>query len=130
MQGNSTFADGGSGIDLTPEGVVDCTTSPPGPNDYVACPVITAATTAAVSGTACGGCTIEVFVAQAGTGDAGHGEGATLLARTIAASNGTWSIAVVAGTLTSGDQVTATATTPSSTIAPKHPSLARTLSLA
>jgi len=118
VQGNSTFANGGLGIDLAPEGV-DCSTPPPGPNSYVQCPVIATATTTAVSGTACGGCTIEVFRARVGASDAGHGEGASLLARTLAASDGSWSIPVAAGALTSGDKVTATATTPSSTVPPQ-----------
>jgi hypothetical protein len=119
VQGNGTFANGGLGIDLAPEGVVDCSTAPPGPNDYVPCPVVMTATTTAVSGTACDGCTIEVFVARPGAGDAGHGEGATLLGRALAAGDGTWSISVAAGTLISGDRVTATATTPLSTVEPE-----------
>jgi hypothetical protein len=119
VQGNATFANGGLGIDLAPEGVVDCSTPPPGPNGYVPCPLITTATTLAVNGTACGGCTIEVFVAQAGLGDAGHGEGAKLLARTIATSNGAWGVPITTGALRSGDQVTAAATTPSSSVAPQ-----------
>src|SRR5205823_5562875 len=52
VQGNRTFANGGLGIDLAPTGV-DCSTTPPGPNDYVPCPVVTAASTSSVSGTAC-----------------------------------------------------------------------------
>ena len=119
VQGNVMFGNGGLGIDLAPRGVVNCSTPPPGPNGYAPCPVITTATTTAIHGRACGGCTIEVFVAQAGAGDAGHGEGARLLARTLAAGNGTWSIVVAAGALTSGKKVTATATTPLSTVVPQ-----------
>jgi hypothetical protein len=119
VQGNATFANDGLGIDLAPEGVVDCSTPPPGPNSYVPCPVIAMATTTSVGGTACGGCTIEVFRARTGAGDSGHGEGASLLGRTLAASDGSWSIPVEAGALTTGDKVTATATAPSSTVPPQ-----------
>jgi hypothetical protein len=115
IEGNSTFGNAGLGIDLAPRGAVDCSTPPPGPNDYVPCPAITSASTATVSGTACPGCIVELFVAQAGADDAGHGEGARFLARTFAAGNGAWAVAVPSGMLASGDQVTATATTPSST---------------
>jgi hypothetical protein len=119
VQGNATFANGGLGIDLAPEGVVDCSTPPPGPNGYVPCPVITSATTTAVAGTACAGCTVEVFVALAGTGDSGHGEGARLLGRAIAAGDGAWGVPVVPGALASGDQVTGTATTPLTAVLPQ-----------
>src|SRR5439155_19974889 len=98
---------------------VDCSTTPPGPNDYVPCPVIASAGTAAVSGTACPGCTVEVFVARPGAGDSGHGEGARLVGRTFAAGDGAWTVTVPAGTLASGDQVTATATTPPGTTPPE-----------
>jgi parallel beta-helix repeat protein len=116
IQGNSTFANNGLGIDLAPTGV-DCSTPPPGPNDYVMCPVITSASPTLVGGTACPGCTVEVFLARSGAGDAGHGEGAVLLVRTLAQGNGTWTAGVPSGSLGSGDRVTATATTPASTVA-------------
>jgi hypothetical protein len=116
VEGNSTFANAGLGIDLAPKAVVNCTTPPPGPNGYTPCPVIATASTAAVTGVACAGCTVEVFVAQPGSGDGGHGEGATLLVRTLAGGNGSWTVAIPAGTLSAGDQVTATATTPPSTV--------------
>jgi len=118
VEGNATFANGGLGIDLAPQGVIDCSTTPPGPNGYAACPVIGAATTTSVSGTACPGCTVELFRALAGTGDSGHGEGAKLVGRGLAASDGTWSVAVAPGAVGSGDQVTATATTPVGTVPP------------
>jgi hypothetical protein len=116
VQGNATFANGGLGIDLAPEGVVDCSTAPPGPNGYVPCPVITSASTTTVTGTGCPGCTIEVFRALVGAGDSGHGEGGKFLSRTVAAGNGAWSVSL---TLASGTQVTATATTAPSTVPPQ-----------
>jgi Right handed beta helix region len=119
VQGNSTSANAGLGLDLAPVGVVNCSTPPPGPNDYVPCPVLSAATATAVSGTACPGCTVEVFLAKADAGDSGHGEGARLLGRAIAAGNGQWSLTVTAGALHQGDLVTATATTPVGTTAPE-----------
>jgi parallel beta-helix repeat protein len=118
VEGNATFANSGLGIDLAPQGVIDCSTPPPGPNGYAPCPVIAAATTTSVSGTACPGCTVEVFLALQGVGDSGHGEGAKLVGRGLAASDGTWSIAVEPGALASGDQATATATTPVGTVPP------------
>jgi len=117
VQGNSTFANGGLGIDLEPAGIVNCTTSPPGPNGYLPCPVITSASTTTVQGTACPGCTVEVFLARAGAGDSGHGEGARLLVRVLAQGNGAWTATLPGGSVSSSDQVTATATTPASTVA-------------
>jgi parallel beta-helix repeat protein len=111
VEGNSIFANVGLGIDLAPTGVVDCTTAPPGPNDHTACPLITSATVGRVKGTACSGCRVEVYVTSSDAGDLGHGEGKTLLGATTAGTGGSWSLALAAGQVTSGQQVTATATT-------------------
>jgi kumamolisin len=106
---NMIFNNGGLGIDLYPEGTVDCATSTSGgPNDYLNCPIITLATPGQVSGTACAGCSVEVYVATNEADDQGHGEGKTFLGSAAADSNGNWSISVSLG---SGTQVTATATT-------------------
>src|SRR6266851_1840910 len=118
INGNSIFANGGGGfgglgIDLLPEGVVNCNTPPPGPNDYLPCPVITSATTKQVGGTACAGCLVEVFIATNEADDQGHGEGKTFLGRVTAASTGKWSLSLLTGQVTAGQQVTATATTTS-----------------
>jgi len=114
VQGNLIEANGGLGIDLAPAGTVNCASAPPGPNDYVACPVIATATTSTVAGHACAGCEVEVFVAAAAADDQGHGEGAALLATTTAAADGSWTVTLLAGQLPAGDAVTATATTPAS----------------
>ena len=118
INGNSIFANGGGGfgglgIDLLPEGAVNCTTPPPGPNDYLPCPIITSATTTKVSGTACTSCLVEVYIATNEADDQGHGEGKTLLGRVTAASTGKWSLSLWTGQVTAGQRVTATATTTS-----------------
>lgn len=116
INGNSIFANGGGGfgglgIDLLPEGVVNCNTPPPGPNDYLPCPIISSATTAKVSGTACASCLVEVYIATNEADDQGHGEGKTFLGRVTADSTGKWSLALSTGRVTAGQQVSATATT-------------------
>lgn len=116
INGNSIFANGGGGfgglgIDLLPEGVVNCNTAPPGPNDYLHCPIINSATTAKVSGTACASCLVEVYIATNEADDQGHGEGKTFLGRVTADSTGKWSLSI--GQVTAGQRVTATATTTS-----------------
>jgi hypothetical protein len=73
---------------------------------------------------------VEVFLARPGSNDAGHGEGARLVGRTFAAGDGTWTLAVPAGALASGDQVTATATTPVGTIPPETSEFAGNLTVA
>ena len=108
---NAMFANGGLGIDLAPQGTVNCTTSPPGPNDYPACPVIKHATTSLVSGTACTNCTIEVFIASNEADDQGHGEGQTFLGSATADASGNWSLILSIGQVSSGQPVTAAATT-------------------
>ena len=114
VQGNLIEANGGLGIDLAPSGAVNCSSPPPGPNDYVQCPVIATATTTKVTGHACANCLIEIYLAAPATGDQGHGEAAALLATTTAAANGNWTAALRPGQLSSGASVTATATTPAS----------------
>ena len=117
INGNSIFANGGGfgglGIDLQPEGVVNCNTPPPGPNDYLHCPIITSATTTKMSGTACANCLVEVFIATNEADDQGHGEGKTFLGR-VTAVNGHWSLSLSPGQVSKGQLVTATATTTSS----------------
>jgi hypothetical protein len=114
VQGNLMQGNGGLGIDLAPSGTINCSSSPPGPNDYTGCPVIATATSAKVTGHACANCLVEVYLAAAGPGDQGHGEGAALLATTTAAADGTWTAALSPGQLSAGALVTATATTPAS----------------
>lgn len=112
IQGNSIFSNGGLGIDLYPADTVNCTGPTTGaPDDYTPCPVIKTATTTTVSGTACPACSVEIFVATNEGDDQGHGEGKILINSTSADNGGNWSIS---GTLSVGEEVTAIATTPSS----------------
>jgi hypothetical protein len=111
---NSIFANIGLGSDLTPQGTVNCTTPPPGPNDYTQCPVILSAKTSQVSGTACANCTIEIYIATNEGNDLGHGEGKTFLGSATAHGSGNWSLALSAGQVSAGQMLTATATTTSS----------------
>jgi len=116
VQANLIEANGGLGIDLAPSGAANCSSPPPGPNDYVQCPVIATATTTKVTGHACAGCLIEIYLAAAAPDDQGHGEAAALLTTTTttAAANGTWTAALRPGQLSAGASVTATATSPAS----------------
>lgn len=112
---NSTFANGGLGIDLAPQGTVNCNTPPPGPNDYAACPVIKQATTTLVSGTAPANATVEVFIASNEANAQGHGEGQTFLGSATANAAGSWSLTLTGGQVTQGQLVTATSTTSGTT---------------
>jgi parallel beta-helix repeat protein len=114
VQGNLIEANGGLGIDLAPSSTVNCSTAPPGPNDYIACPVIATATTTTATGHACANCLVEIYLAAAAPDDQGHGEAAALLATTTTAADGTWTAALRPGQLTAGASVTATATSPAS----------------
>jgi hypothetical protein len=111
---NTIGANSGLGIDLTPEHIVNCASTPPGPNDYLPCPVITSATASEVRGTACAGCTVEVYVASNEADDLGHGEGAHYLGSATADAAGQWSLSPPSGGIPCGAYVTATATTPAS----------------
>jgi hypothetical protein len=111
---NLIAANGGLGIDVAPRGTVNCSSPPPGPNDYVRCPMIVTATTTTVVGHACAGCEVEIYRAVAAPDDQGHGEGAALLVTATAAADGDWTATLRPGQLTSGASVTATATVPAS----------------
>ncbi len=108
VQQNVIFANGGLGIDLAPQGVVNCTTPPPGPNDNTPCPVIQSATTTQVRGTACSNCSVDVFSASNEADDQGHGEGQIFLGRATADTTGAWSLILTPGQIATGQQVTAT----------------------
>lgn len=112
IQDNSIFVNGGLGIDLAPVDTVNCSGPTPGaPNDYTPCPIIQTATPTQIGGTACIGCLVEVYIATNENDDQGHGEGQTFIGSVTSDSSGNWSLSV---TLSSGTQITATATTPSS----------------
>ncbi len=117
---NSIFSNGGAalGIDLAPygqanvNGVGDTLV-----NHGIQAPTITGSTTSTVSGTACGGCLIEVFQADTTSTRTltGFGEPKNYLGSVTAGSGGAWSLS---GTFTGGQVVTATATALSGNVAP------------
>ncbi len=114
---NTMARNGGLGIDLGPQGVVNCASTPPGPNDYTPCPVIRTASTQQASGSACGGCLVEVFVATNEPDDLRHGEGQAFRGRAVAGSNGLWTVLLAPG-VSVGQQLTATATRPATSANP------------
>ena len=82
-----------------------------GANAMLNFPVLSATSTSAVSGSACAGCTIEIFVADRLGTDAGggnYGQGRTFVGSGLAAGNGAFSISVSGVAV--GNHVTATAT--------------------
>lgn len=107
---NSTFENGGEGISLLPYLWSDWSDAPSSelPNDGIAIPELTAVTTSLVEGTACDGCTVEVFRSDADP--SGYGEGQEFLAAGTAAG-GVFSIDLTAaGGLGACETATATAT--------------------
>lgn len=106
---NSIFGNVGLGIDLEPLGAVtpnDAGDADGGANQQLNFPVIRQAGPQTVSGTACRGCTVEVFVADGGA--SAYGEGKTFAGSTTANADGTFNVAVSG--VASGDFVTSTAT--------------------
>jgi CSLREA domain-containing protein len=106
---NSIFSNTGLGIDLDPLNTPnqnDADDADRGANEQLNFPVIRTATPQQVSGTACGGCTVEVFKADSGANS--YGEGKTFLGSTTAGGDGAFSL-VVSG-VAAGNYVTATAT--------------------
>lgn len=106
---NSVYANGGLGIDIKPLGgsnLNDRTDADSGPNDQLNYPVLKQATTSEIMGTACAGCTVEVFAADDGAGS--YGEGKTFVGSVAADSNGAF--AVPASGVGAGQYVTGTAT--------------------
>ena len=113
---NSIHDNAGLGIDLTPTGQVnqnDAGDTDSGPNTLLNWPELTSATNVSVSGTACGGCTVEVFDTDAGATvpanlQTSYGEGQTFLSSTTAAPDGSFTATLPLNT--NGRIVTATAT--------------------
>jgi Fibronectin type III domain len=115
---NSILTNSGLGIDLDPNSQVNVNDPgdvDTGSNEQLNFPVITSAQTTSVTGTACAGCTVELFVADSnGPGTAGgpgagaYGEGRTYLASTTAGAGGQFT-AGISG-VSSGQWITATAT--------------------
>jgi CSLREA domain-containing protein len=117
---NSIFNNSSLGIDLKPVSGVTSNDSgdvDTGPNEELNWPVLNTATTTQVTGTACTEaavskpCTIEIFIAERKTSDAGagnYGQGKTFVGSGTTASNGSFAIAISG--VTAGQYVTATAT--------------------
>jgi hypothetical protein len=105
---NSIFGNVGLGIDLRPNGVNpnDPGDSDAGPNQGLDFPVLAGATTSMVKGQACGGCTVEVFVADGVAGR--YGEGRTFVADAVVGPDGAFAIPI--GGVDAGQHLTATAT--------------------
>jgi hypothetical protein len=109
ITGNSIYGNKGLGIDLNPVGSVnpnDAGDGDSGPNQQLNFPVIVGASPEKVSGTACGGCKVEVFLADAGAGE--YGEGKTFVGSATANSGGGF-VATVSG-VAEGVYLTTTAT--------------------
>ena len=105
---NSIYANGGLGIDLAPVGqpnANDASDADSGPNDQLNFPVFSAGPSGA-NGTACAGCTVELFASEAGTDE--PGEGKTFLGSAKANDDGRFTAPL--GGLEEGDRLTATAT--------------------
>ena len=106
---NSIYNNTNLGIDLRPQtGVTpnDFGDTDAGANTYRNFPALTSATPSSVNGSACVGCSVEVFVADGGVAD--YGEGRTYLGTAVVGSDGRFSIPVSG--LSVGQYVTATAT--------------------
>ena len=106
---NSIFGNAGLGIDIYPLGGPNPnypSDTDTGSNEQLNFPVLEGAKLGEVNGNACGGCTVEVFLADGGADE--YGEGKTFVGSVTANSDGTFT-ASVSG-VASGDYVTATAT--------------------
>jgi CSLREA domain-containing protein len=106
---NSIFNNTGLGIDIAPLGQINANDSDDadaGPNEMLNFPILAVASTTEVSGTACSGCTIELFIADRKTLD--YGQGKTFIGESIADEHGTFTITLE--NVVVGDYLTATAT--------------------
>jgi hypothetical protein len=108
IRGNIIRDNGGMGIDLAPEGVINCaeaTTN--GPNAYIQCPIIRSVTTTAVSGTGPTGTTVDVYLVGAAGDPSGRGEASAYLGSAeVRGCGDTWTLAGLS--LPPGAVVTAT----------------------
>jgi hypothetical protein len=104
---NSIFGNGTLGIDIWPRGVNQNDAYPhDGPNERLNFPVLNTASSTLVTGVTCGGCTVEIFVADSGAG--GYGEGKTFVGSTTAFGDGTFTASINGAA--PGQYLTATAT--------------------
>lgn len=106
---NSIFGNTGLGIDLAPLGQVNANDpgdADTGANQQLNFPVLESASLTEVSGTACAGCRVELFVADEAVFQ--PGEGKTFAGAAIAELDGTFTVQAVG--LVYGNYLTATAT--------------------
>lgn len=106
---NHIWGNVGLGINLAPLDVVnpnDDGDLDTGPNEQLNFPVLTSATTAAVTGTACAGCRVEVF--ESDNDGSTYGQGRRYLGAVTA--SGTGSFSFPSPVIAAGARVTATAT--------------------
>lgn len=104
---NSIYNNTNLGIDLRPGAGVtpnDFNDTDTGANGLLNFPALTSATPSSVKGSACAGCTVEVFIADAGANE--YGEGRTFLGSAVVGTDGRFSIPVSGVTV--GEYVTAT----------------------
>ena len=89
---NSFFGNGGLAIDIEPVGVNanDAGDSDSGAHDRLNFPEVATLTAGHIDGSACADCTVEIYVADAGTDT--HGEGRQLVATTVADSAGDFTL--------------------------------------
>ncbi|NIS81318.1 MAG: CSLREA domain-containing protein [Anaerolineales bacterium] len=106
---NSIFANGALGIDLAPWGVNpnDPGDVDSGANDRLNYPEFTSVGTSGATGTACSGCTVEVY--KSDSDPSGHGEGQSLVGSVIADVNGDFNISYMFP-LATCNRISATAT--------------------
>jgi CSLREA domain-containing protein len=104
---NSTFQNGGIGIDLDWQPGPNPNGGPGGPNMSMEYPEFTSVTTTLVEGTACVDCIVELFLTD--DDPTGYGEGRNFLVSGIA-SGGNFSIPIPPGQLDLCKTITATAT--------------------
>ena len=96
MQYNNVFSNGGLPVDLGNDGATpNGSESGPGPNDWIAYPVITSASGNLIMGTSCSACYVSIFHA---IGDPSRpGGGGTYLNTVLPNPLGIWSATLPAG---------------------------------
>jgi CSLREA domain-containing protein len=106
---NSIYSNAGLGIDLAPLGAVnnnDANDDDAGPNQQLNFPELTVVSPTFAGGTACGGCVVEIFIADESVEN--FGEGKTFVGSGTAADDGTFTVELE--NVKYGDFLTATAT--------------------
>ncbi len=115
---NSMYANGKLGTDLIPYNQVNINgVGSADVQENVQAPKISSASAATVAGTTCASCVIEVFIADATSISStytldNYGEGKRYVGTTTADSSGKYSLTPPAGSLASGDIITANTRTP------------------